>query len=181
MRMVEIYNYLYNKFLQGGTKMSDKTKKSQAVGDIPSGFFIITVQNRKDDCLEGYLASWVQQLSFSPLLVSLAIKPDRPGYSQIVNKDVFTINIIGEDDKSCLKHFWKGYSPDNNPFSQIETKISSDGGVTITSARSAIHCRMVDKIQPGDHDIIIAEVIDSEIIHPESTTSIHLRKSGLDY
>ena len=46
--------------------MSDK---AQAVGHIPSGLFIVTTTDggKKD----GYLASWVQQVSFEPLVLSL--------------------------------------------------------------------------------------------------------------
>ena len=49
----------------------DERQKAQSVGDIPSGLYIVCSQN-KDEHKDGYLASWVQQASFKPLLISLS-------------------------------------------------------------------------------------------------------------
>ncbi|MCR9205062.1 MAG: flavin reductase family protein, partial [Halobacteriovoraceae bacterium] len=59
------------------------SEKATAVGHIPSGLFIVSVN--KDDQKDGYLASWVQQVSFDPLIVAFTIKSDRPGYEAIVS------------------------------------------------------------------------------------------------
>ena len=67
--------------------MDEKKKKRLAIGHIPSGLFIVCAKD--DEKIDGYLASWVQQVSFDPLLISLAIKPGRPVYDLIINGGVF--------------------------------------------------------------------------------------------
>lgn len=154
-----------------------------AVGHIPSGLFIVCAQddNSQKHIIDGYLASWIQQVSFEPLLISLAIKPGRPAYDLIKSGKVFTINVVGDHDKNYLKHFWKGYDPENNPFDELEYESSNDGGVIIKAAKSAIDCKLVESIKPGDHEVVIAQVVASHVLSQESRPMTHIRKSGLDY
>ncbi len=51
-----------------------QSDKAVAVGLIPSGLFIVAVRDPSTKLIDGYLASFVQQISFNPLIVSLAIK-----------------------------------------------------------------------------------------------------------
>ncbi len=152
-----------------------------AVGHIPSGLFIVTVMDAETRKIDGYLASWVQQVSFNPLLISLAIKPGRPAYDLIKSGKVFTVNVVGDHDKTYLKHFWKGYDPNSNPFKDINHTISTHGGVILLQAKSAIECQMVESLKPGDHEILIAKVLSSTHMTEEARPMVHIRKTGMDY
>jgi flavin reductase (DIM6/NTAB) family NADH-FMN oxidoreductase RutF len=158
-----------------------QSDKAKAVGHIPSGLFIVAVKDPSGSSIDAYLASWVQQVSFDPLLVSLAIKPGRPAYELIKSGKPFAINVVGDHDKSYLRHFWKGYDPANNPFTELPYQLGAAGGVILDQAKSAIECRMLNSLQPGDHEIIIAEVLASTINHEEAKPMVHIRKSGADY
>jgi hypothetical protein len=155
--------------------------KAAAVGLIPSGLFIVAVKDQNNQTSDGYLASWVQQVSFSPMLVSLAIKPGRPAYDLIKAGKPFAINVVGEHDKSFLKHFWKGYDPAQNPFNELSHFVGENQGLILDQAKAAIECVMVSSSRPGDHEIIIAEVKSSHILNTEAKPMVHLRKSGADY
>lgn len=152
-----------------------------SVGHIPSGLFIVAVQDASSNTIDGYLASWVQQVSFNPLIISLAIKPGRPAYELIKAGKPFAINIVGEHDKTYLKHFWKGYDPANNPFTELAHTIGQNGGVVLNQAKSAIECRVLSSQKPGDHDIVFAEVLSSYVMNEEARPMVHIRKSGADY
>lgn len=152
-----------------------------SVGHIPSGLFIVAVQDPSSGVIDGYLASWVQQASFSPLILSLAIKPGRPAYELIKSGRPFAVNVVGDHDKTYLKHFWKGYDPANNPFSELPHLIGKNGGVILNQAKSAIECQMIDHTKPGDHDIVYAKVLSSYMMNEESKPMVHIRKSGADY
>jgi flavin reductase (DIM6/NTAB) family NADH-FMN oxidoreductase RutF len=159
--------------------MTDAKDVAKAVGHIPSGLFIVATKNGEQ--LDGYLASWVQQVSFSPLMIALAINPDRPGYESIVAGKTFTVNVVGEHEMNYLKHFWSGYDPANSPFKEIEHEISENDGILIKGAKSVIECRFKDKIKPGDHELVLAEVVASHVMNDEAKPKTHIRKSGLDY
>jgi flavin reductase (DIM6/NTAB) family NADH-FMN oxidoreductase RutF len=158
-----------------------QSNKAIAVGHIPSGLFIVAVQDAEKGVIDGYLASWVQQVSFDPLIVSLAIKPGRPAYDLIKDGKTFAINIVGDQDKSFLKHFWKGYDPANNPFKEIPHSIGANGGVILQGAKSAIECEILSSAKPGDHEVIFATVKASVVQNEEAKPLVHIRKSGADY
>lgn len=158
-----------------------QSEKAAAVGHIPSGLFIVAVQDSQGQTIDGYLASWIQQVSFNPMIVSLAIKPGRPAYDLIKAGKTFAINIVGDHEKSYLKHFWKGYDPNQNPFKELPHHAGEYGGVILDQAKSAIECVMISSHQPGDHEVIFAEVKASHVMNVESKPMVHIRKSGADY
>src|SRR5690554_1181470 len=58
--------------------MNENLKKqvAQALGQIPSGCFVMTAAHGGK--ATGILASWVQQASFDPPMVTVAVKHGRP-------------------------------------------------------------------------------------------------------
>lgn len=152
-----------------------------AVGHIPSGLFIVTVMDPETKKIDGYLASWVQQVSFNPLLISLAIRPGRPAYDLIKSGKVFSVNVVGEHDKTYLRHFWKGYDPNSNPFNELNHTIAPHGGVILLQAKSAMECQLVSSSKPGDHEIVIAKVMSSVHMEEGAKPMVHIRKTGTDY
>ena len=157
-----------------------QTDPAIGVGHIPSGLFIVCSYDQDSKKIDGYLASWIQQVSFKPLLLTLAVKPGRPAYDDIKNKKKFSINIISEADKSFMKHFWKGYDPNLNPFKEIPHEIK-DGVVIMKGAKSVIECKMIEALKLGDHELVIAEVQNTYLLNTEAKPLVHVRKSGLDY
>lgn len=156
--------------------------KAGAVGHIPSGLFIVAVHDKVTGLTDGYLASWIQQVSFNPMMISLAIKPGRPAYDLIKAGKKFAVNVIGDHDKSYLKHFWKGYDPANNPFTElVPFDLGQNGGVILRQAKSAIECELVSVQKPGDHEVVFANVLSSYVMSEESKPLTHVRKSGNDY
>lgn len=152
-----------------------------AVGHIPSGLFIVSVLDSETNTIDGYLASFVQQVSFNPLIVAMAIKPGRPAYDLIKSGKTFAINVVGDHDKTYLKHFWQGYNPARNPFSELPHEMGEFGGVILQQAKSAIECQMVESVQPGDHEVLFVKVLASYVMNEESKPMVHIRKSGADY
>lgn len=160
--------------------MGEVTPVAASVGSIPSGLFIVCAKDPKGEGIDGFLGSWIQQVSFDPLLVSLAVKSGRPAADYILKGEVFTINVVGEHDKSFLKHFWSGYQEDVNPFKELSYRIEQ-GGVVLESAKSAMICQLKETSLPGDHNLVVAKVIDGVVNEQKAKSSVHLRKSGLDY
>lgn len=155
--------------------------KAVAVGQVPSGLFIVAVHDEATKTIDGYLASWVQQVSFDPLMLAMAIKPGRPAYDLIKSGKPFAINIVGDHDKTYLKHFWKGYDPADNPFSVIPYQIGEKGGVLLNQAKSAMECQLVSSTQPGDHEVLFVNVLSSYQFNEEGKPMVHIRKSGASY
>lgn len=158
-----------------------EVKASTAVGHIPSGMFIVCGYDQETKKIDGFLGSWIQQVSFDPLLISLAVKPGRPSADHILNKKRFTINVVGDHQKNYLKHFWSGYNPDANPFEEINHEVTPEGDVLMLDARSTIIAEAIEVTQPGDHNLVIAKVIGSVVHSDDAKSMTHQRKDGLQY
>jgi flavin reductase (DIM6/NTAB) family NADH-FMN oxidoreductase RutF len=158
--------------------MSDSIPEAVAVGKIPSGLYIITTffEGRK----EGFLGSWVQQASFEPLLLSIALKPGRPCHAAIKAQGRFCLNVIGHNNGGILKPFWN-VKEGVDPFADIAHAVTPRGNILLKQALAAIECEARSSIQPGDHEIVFAEVVEGRILQAEDRPLTHVRKSGSGY
>ena len=168
--------------------MSEKTAEktlsedwAKALGRIPSGLFILTSKN--EDQSTGMLASWVQQVSFDPPLVSVAVKKGRFVANWLVKNPYFCLNQLGQGQKDLLKHFGAGFQPEANAFEgQPIHETKTHKSIVLNSAMSYMECHLEHYYTTsGDHDMIVAKVIHGGILNEELEPTVHLRKSGLHY
>ena len=157
----------------------DQITRAGAVGKIPSGLFIVVA--RDGEKIDGFLGSFVQQVSMEPLRISLAVKPGRPAYEMIQEQKLFTVNVVGDHDSSYLKHFWRGYDPEQSPFDELAHHDGPEGGLVLDAALAAMECRLCESIKPGDHDLVIADVLSSTVLQGDAKPLFHTRKHGLTY
>lgn len=155
----------------------------KVVGDIPSGLFVVTVDDKKSNQVDAFVASWVQQASFEPLLVSLCIKEGRPGLESILNKEQFCINVLAKEDTKFLKHFFNQEKEmlNDSPLKQVQHKRLNGRGAVIEKAKSAIICKPFEIYKPGDHYLVTAKVKEGIVIKDDVQPKIHFRKSAKYY
>jgi flavin reductase (DIM6/NTAB) family NADH-FMN oxidoreductase RutF len=158
--------------------MDEIPEPAVALGKITSGLFIVTATHGV--VREGYLASWIQQVSFSPLMVMVAMKPGRPCYDLIKSHRRFCINIIGLKNGGVMKPFWNP-SENANPLDGLDTSVSELGNTILSQAMAVLECEARSSIMPGDHELVFAEVIAGQVLQIEDKPLAHIRKSGLGY
>ncbi len=111
----------------------------------------------------GMLAAWWCQVSFKPLLVAVAIAPERYTYKLIKKSGVFALNLL---DYSLV---------DKTPFlGDVSERFFKDkireagltimrgevlGAPIVTEAAAAIEARLYKIVEAGDHDLFIGEVV----------------------
>ena len=147
----------------------------RVLGKIPSGLFIVTTQLGIET--SGFLASWVQQVSFKPPLISMAVESERPSFRQMVHQKKYCVHILGSDQKDYMKIF-SGKVKD--PFAIIETKPSEFGPV-LTNALGLLQCRLREVVPAGDHQLVIGEIVAGVYGPTEEAPYIHVRSSGFNY
>lgn len=149
-----------------------------ALGRIPSGLFILTVaQGGKET---GFLASWVQQCSFHPPMVSVAIQPKRSVVPFLNQGAAFTLNLLEDGQTDMIAHFGKGFAPGDDAFSGLDVDRSGPGGPVLTEALAVLHCRVVQRCPAGDHDLFLGEVTGGRLLG-EGRPMVHVRKNGFHY
>lgn len=158
--------------------MSDIPGFAAALGRIPSGVFIVTAGHGVD--ASGMLASWVQQCSFEPPQLSVAVKRERHLASMLTTNAAFNVNVIAAGHVKFFTHFGKGFGAGELAFEGIETYMGKNNVPILSDSLAHLECLVVDRVHVGDHDLIIGRV-QSGALHSEGSPSVHIRKSGLHY
>jgi flavin reductase (DIM6/NTAB) family NADH-FMN oxidoreductase RutF len=157
---------------------SDPQKQlAAALGRVPSGLFVVTARHGDEET--GMLASWVQQCSFNPPRITLAVRPDRDIATWLVAGATFTLNILDDSQTDMIVHFGRGFKRGEPAFVGLEVERTASGPV-LSEAHACLECRVVDRVAAGDHDLVIADVIAGRMLG-EGHPMVHIRKSGMHY
>lgn len=149
-----------------------------ALGRIPSGLFVLTVRNGDDET--GMLASWVQQCSFDPPQVSVAVNKAREVLEYLPDGAVFVLNVIPEGGKSLVAHFGKGFARGEPAFEGLKVIRERETPPVLAASHAYLVCRVMNRVDAGDHMLVIARVTAGAVLHDGKPT-VHLRKNGLRY
>ncbi len=158
--------------------MSDANGLEAALGRVPSGLFVVTA--RQGDRETGMLASWVQQCSFDPPLVSLAVQPARYLATLLPDGAAFVVNILAHGQKELFKHFGKGFGPDEPAFAGLDLDRTPEGVPVLRAALAHLDCRVAGRCPAGDHELLIGRIVAGRL-HDDATPAVHVRKSGMRY
>ncbi len=77
-----------------------------ALGRVPSGLFVVTYLAGEIE--QAMLASWVQQCSFEPPMLSVAVKQGRGISDWLTEGANFVVNVLAEGQTDLISHFGKG-------------------------------------------------------------------------
>ena len=127
------------------------------------------------------LVSWVQQVSFEPLAVSIAVAKDRPIFELIRRSGRLGLSIVPEADKSLMKRYARGVKPGDDPFHDTCTIRTPAGVPVFAEALAWIECQSITESEfGGDHILLIARVTAAELLG-DGAPFTHVRGSGLHY
>lgn len=161
--------------------MDDKTRHNvgAAIGRIPSGLFVLTARN--EDRRLGMLTSWVQQVSFQPPMISIAVAKGRAIMPLISESRRFGLCQLPRDEKIILRKFAGHLDPSDDPFLGFEMN-----GDTVTdlpilaNVLGFLECEVVCHLDvDGDHDLFVGRARGGQFIAGEPY--VHLRKNGFTY
>ncbi len=94
---------------------------ARVLGKLPSGCSILTAAHTGRST--GMLTSWLQQASFQPLLLTVAIKPGRPMPDLIEKSQRFVVNLLGQNPDAFFRHFGRGFAPGEPAFEGLNCHI----------------------------------------------------------
>jgi len=167
--------------------MTDEaTKKTIApvLGRVPSGISIL-IAGDGGGKKTGMLASWVQQASFDPPMVTVAVNKKRYLNDWLKTDAPVVLSLLGEADGRFLKHFGKGFEPDekDQAFGDLDTTPASNGLPALTAALGSLEGKVVSQTEAGDHYVYVVELTNALAGENLETAKpwVHVRKNGLNY
>jgi flavin reductase (DIM6/NTAB) family NADH-FMN oxidoreductase RutF len=151
---------------------------AEALGRIPSGIFILTASHAGAET--GLLASWVQQCSFEPPMVSVAVRLGREVTTWLVTGAPFTINILAEGQSGLVAHFGKGFHLDQPAFVGLNLLRPEGAAPVLADALAYLDCRVEGRHESGDHELFLGRVMGGRLLGA-ARPMVHVRKNGLRY
>ncbi len=151
------------------------------LGRIPSGVFILTCTDGEGR-ETGMLASWVQQASFEPQQITVAVNGTRYLNQWLKDGTNVGLNLMSETGGKMLGHFGKGFEPDDDAFGDLETKTIS-GVRILKEAMGYLIGHIVSRMITGDHVVYLVELTDAghSDTFDDEKPMVHIRKSGGHY
>jgi flavin reductase (DIM6/NTAB) family NADH-FMN oxidoreductase RutF len=149
------------------------------LGRVPSGIFIMTIGTGARST--GMLASWVMQAGFDPPMVSVAVKQGRYVCEWLTAGEPFVLNLLGESHKHLLKHFGKGFAPEEPAFEGLALSYCARGVPILNDSLGHLECEPVSHLDSGDHRIFLAKVVRGKLIDAAGQPMVHIRTSGARY
>ncbi|MFN2134664.1 MAG: flavin reductase family protein [Candidatus Promineifilaceae bacterium] len=139
---------------------------SDALNRIPYGFYSLTSCYEED--ANAMVFNWFSQASFTPRLVMVGLSKTAYTHSLVEKSGVFAVNVFNQDDQDVITQFTKSRAkaPDKLANASFEP-----GAVTgcpkLEGAAVFLECKVVEIVDAGgDHDIVIGEVVNAEILKP---------------
>jgi len=149
-----------------------------ALGRIPSGLFVLTV--RHGEAETGMLVSWVQQCSFDPPQITLALKRGREIGRWLDDSTRFVLNVLDDTQTDMVVHFGRGFELDQPAFEGVEVERLEDRPPVLQEALAYLECQVISRSAVGDHDLIVGQILAGRMLG-EGQPMVHIRKSGQHY
>ncbi|GJL79222.1 MAG: hypothetical protein NPINA01_22110 [Nitrospinaceae bacterium] len=156
--------------------MKNKIQVGKALGRVASGLFVVTV--KCEDKEDAVLASWVNQCSFDPPALTIALATTRPARLLVEGSNAFIVNVLGKESNGLLKHFSK--PPQEDIFKGVKTTKGLQGIRILSDAVSYLECEVVNSVFSGDHVLYSGEIVGGKVLKG-GDPYIHVRTNGFSY
>jgi flavin reductase (DIM6/NTAB) family NADH-FMN oxidoreductase RutF len=126
------------------------------------GVYVITT--RLGDKVNGMTASWVAQVSLSPLLLMASIAPPRYTHDLIAGSGIFAVNVLKEGQVDLGKRFGFQSGRKVDKFAGLDFKRAATGAPILPQAYAYFDLKLVNTVPAGDHSLFVGEVVEAKIL-----------------
>jgi len=155
----------------------DPEVKRKILRKIPYGLYILGLKD--DEQFHGMVGSWLSQCSFEPPLLMLGIKKGSYSHTMMEHNPYFSINFPRHDQKKLVERFFRPYEVKDGKFGEVPFHLGKFGEPLLDDTMGYLECKIRQIVSGGDHDIIIAEIIESEL--REDAEMLTMKDTGWHY
>jgi len=155
----------------------DKEVRKKILRKIPYGLYILGL--RDGDKFHGMVGSWLSQCSFEPPLLMLGIRKDSYSHSMLEHSNFFSINLPRKDQKKLVESFFRPHEAKDGKFGEVPFHLGKNGVPVIDGCLAHLECKVSQIVRGGDHDVVIAEIVESEI--QDDAENLIMKDTGWHY
>ena len=150
-----------------------------ALGRVASGVYVLTLC--REQKRQGMLSTWITQASFTPPMLTVAVKQDRPLAQSLEAGSLFTVNVLAKQNLAIFKAFARAHVDDEARFADLPLLDDAAEGAVFEGVIAAMVCKVHGNAPVGDHLIFMAEVLSGRPVNLDAEPMVHLRSSGFRY
>ena len=136
----------------------------KALRTMTYGIYAMTTAH--EERIDAMIASWISQVSYDPLLIAVAVHPNRYSHELIEKGEAFAIQVLKKSQKHLVTKFM-GTDPVAK-FRGIDWKPGITGCPVLSECVTCFECKLRDRIQPGNHTLFFGEVVDAKTVSDEA-------------
>ena len=147
--------------------MEDSSQtRGEILKTIPYGFYVTGVLE-SDGKANGFTTNWVSQVSFEPQQVIVAVTKDQHTHDLIEASGVFSLNFLDTEQEKLARAFTEPLEPADGEIGGASYKPGKETGAPLfDDAFANLECRVVGKMEAGDHTVYLGEIVASELKRP---------------
>ncbi len=158
--------------------MKNKKEVGKALGRVPSGLFVVTAKHKDQE--DAVLASWVNQCSFDPPALTVALGVTRQARLVVEASQAFIVNVLGKNSNDLMKHFFKVPVPGVSVFDGLKVSKGFHGIKVLSDAVAYVECELREQNAFGDHVVYVGEIVSGKMLKG-GDPYFHVRDSGFNY
>lgn len=144
--------------------MEEQTR-SEILKTIPYGFYITGVVGADGEA-NGFTTCWVSQVSFEPQQVVVAVRKDQHTHDLVESGGVFSLNFLDTEQEDLARRFTEPLEPENGQVGGSPYTPGQTGAPLFEEAFAHLECRVVGRMEAGDHTVFLGEVVSADLKRP---------------
>lgn len=146
-----------------------------AMGRLPAGVVVVAVRWRGMD--HAMTASAVTSVSLDPPMLLVCVHEDARLREALDDVGTWTVSVLADDQGPVAD--WLA-SPGRPAIGQLDrvphVRAPWSGAAWVSGAAAWFECRTAQIVRAGDHDVVVADVLESREGEPDAGSLVHLRR-----
>jgi len=142
------------------------------------GVYVIGVTDGRTR--DAFTASSVAQVSYRPLMLSLAINPEHAAYKLLMAARTWTINVLRDNQIELARRFGTESAPGLNKMHGMTWGSGRLGAPFLMAGLAYFDCKLAAEYPAGDHKIVVGRVINGKLLATQADPLSYADTGNLD-
>jgi len=138
----------------------DRDTYRSLIGEFATGVAVVTTN--VDGRLHGMTANAICSLSLEPLQLLVCVDRESNCYRQMQGAEAFGLSILASDQEEISNTFARTTAPEAGSLLGVAFRQGCLSEPLIENALAHLECRIAERIDGGDHIIVIGDVVAGE-------------------
>ena len=145
------------------------------MGQYPTGVTIVTTMDENKNPV-GLTVNSFASVSIDPLMVLWCIDKRSSALNAFLQGGKYAVHTLAVDQAEAC---WAFAGKEKDRFSKVQWETSSNGLPIIKDSLGIFECKTINKIDAGDHFILLGEVIDLSVNEKEPLLYYNRNVAGI--